>query len=235
MKKLLSLLTSIRTANILLGLFILLLIAGAILMPERPSFQRINQMPLFSWLKEAPLSDTWWLYGEIAVLFVLALNTVFCSIQSLIKKTQGKSLLLKISPQIIHLGFCFIMVAHLVSSAYSFHLFWVFQETSRAKLPDGTVLELERINYSAERGYLTSMQAIFKLKGKDEKRLTIAPNRPALVSGVGVYLKQIALNPVPRALIEISYEPGALWALTGGVLFCLGTVLLIGLRLKQSN
>ncbi len=235
MKKLLSLLTSIRTTNILLGLFILLLIAGAILMPEKPSFQRINQMSLFSWLKEAPLSDSWWLYEAIAILGLLVLNTIFCSIDSLLRKRQGRNLLLIISPQIIHLGFCFIMIAHLVSSAYSFHLFWVFTEKGYSRLPDGTMLQLDRIDYSTEKGYFTSMKAVFKIKGDVEKTVSIGPNKPALISGVGVYLKQISLNPVPMALVEISYEPGAMWALIGGVLFFVGTVLLVALRLRYSH
>jgi hypothetical protein len=52
---------------------------------------------------------------------------------------------------------------------------------------------------------------------------------------VGVYLKQMSLNPTPRALVEISYEPGAMWALIGGMLFSVGTVLLVTLRLRYPH
>ncbi len=235
MKRIVTLLTSLKSTNILIGILIVLLTAGAFVMPTSPSFQNINQTRLFTWLQKAPLSASWWLYGAIVVLFLLVLNTVFCSIESLIKKRQGKNLLLIISPQIIHLGFCFIMVAHLVSSVSSFHMFWVYTEGASSRLPDGTVLQLKKIDYRSERGYITSMQAIFNIRGNKEKSISIGPNRPALISGVGVYLKQISLNPVPRALVEISYEPGALWALIGGILFSIGTVLLIGLRLRYSS
>ena len=225
--------TSLRTTNVLTALLIAILIAGAIVMPNEPSFRNINQTGLFNWMKSAPLSATWWLYAAIVVLFVLVINTISCSIESLVRKQSGKNLLLILSPQIIHAGFCFIMLAHLISSAYAFHLYGVFYQGSEAMLPDGQQIRLEKINYSAQNGYIISMEAVLNVKEKDGsvRTLKIHPNNPGLISGVGVYLKQISLNPLPRVLLEVSYEPGAVWALVGGVLFSIGTVLLVGLKL----
>ncbi|RMG73874.1 MAG: cytochrome C biogenesis protein ResB [Nitrospirae bacterium] len=235
MKRVLKILTSLKTTNLLLGLLILLFTGGAFVMPRSASFQRLHQMSLFEWLKEAPISSSWWLLASIGVLLVLALNTLFCSVDSLLKKPKGRNFLLYISPQIIHLGFCFILFAHLLSSAWAYHLFGLFNEGTSTRLPDGTVMVLERIEYRLQSGYITSMKALLRVKGKEERSFYLEPNHPALVSGYGVYLKQIGINPFPRALIEVSYEPGAVWALIGGILFALGTVTLILLKLKRGQ
>ncbi len=233
MSKIIKVFTSLRTTNILTGLLIILLVAGAFIMPTDPSYKTINQMGLFKWLKGAPFSATWWLYGSMAVLLLLVINTLACSVESLIKKQSGRNLLLIISPQIIHVGFCFIMLAHLISSASSFHLYGVFYQGSTAVLPDGQQIRLDRINYETSQGYIVWMDAELRVKDKTgtDRIIRIGPNRPGIISGVGVYLKQISLNPAPRALIEVSYEPGAKWALVGGLLFSLGTVLLVILKL----
>ncbi|NOX20283.1 MAG: cytochrome C biogenesis protein ResB [Nitrospirae bacterium] len=233
MNTIIRVLTSLRTTNILTGLLIILLVAGAFIMPTNPSYRTINQMGLFMWLKGAPLSATWWLYGSMAVLVLLVINTLACSAESLIKKQSGRNLLLVISPQIIHIGFCFIMLAHLISSASAFHLYGVLYQGAVAVLPDGQQIRLDRINYETSQGYIVWMEAELGVKDRSgiDRVLKIAPNKPGLISGVGVYLKQISLNPVPRALIEVSYEPGAKWALVGGLLFALGTVLLVILKL----
>jgi hypothetical protein len=42
------------------------------------------------------------------------------------------------------------------------------------------------------------------------------------------------MYPSPAALIEISYDRGAPWALAGGIVFLVGNTLLVLLKLRQN-
>ena len=104
-------------ASLTLGLWLLggvmfFLAAGSFLQGEG-SF--INEVALLDWLREVPLKESWWLWCSLALLALLALNTVLCSFESLRTKWQRGSFLLKIAPQLMHLGFLCIMIAHIVS------------------------------------------------------------------------------------------------------------------------
>jgi hypothetical protein len=230
-------LKSLRTTNILLALLMGLLGYGAIVMPIHPSFKDINAISLFQWMEKAPLSASWWLYLGILTIGILVVNTVVCSIDSVMKKREGKRWLLTISPQVIHVGFCFIMVAHVVSSYGSFHKYIVLNEGSSVKLDSDIDVYLRKINYTVESRYITDMNAEIALRQGEGKIRNdiISPNNPAFLNGIGIYLKEIALSPAPRALIEFSHEPGALWALFGGVLFILGTNILVVLKLRDRS
>ncbi len=233
----LSILKSIKTANILLALLMSLLIFGAIIMPAAPAFQEINTTSLFRWLKDAPISVSWWLISAVGVLAILVLNTVVCSIDSIIKKHEGRKWLLTIAPQIIHTGFAFIMLAHLLSGIWSSHQFAVMREGQGVMVGQKTALYLDTINYKRDSGFITSMSAeILYLSEKGRKRRSvISPNHPYIHNGMGVYLKRISLTPFPQALIEFSYDPGAPWALAGGVIFLAGSVILTALKLRDKS
>jgi hypothetical protein len=75
----------------------------------------------------------------------------------------------------------------------------------------------------------------FYSEGEKVKEDYLAPNRPSFYKGFGVYLKNVRPLPVKAALIEVNREPGALWALVGGVLFTVGTVLLVGLKIARER
>lgn len=233
----LTILKSLRTTSILTCVLMGLLLYGVIVMPLHPSFKAINSISLFEWMWDAPVSASWWLYAGIAVLVMLVLNTVVCSIESVIRKWDRRRLLLIISPQVIHAGFCFIMLAHLLSAYGSFHEFIVLQEGQGVRLDPVTDVRLKRINYGIDSGYITDMSAEIAYRASDNRvrNDTLSPNNPSVVKGIGVYLKEISLNPVPRALIEFSYEPGALWALAGGILFLAGTLTLVVLKLREGQ
>lgn len=63
----------------------------------------------------------------------------------------------------------------------------------------------------------------------------IIANKPFLNDGFGVYVKDLQAYPFKAVLLEISIGPGAMWALIGGILFMVGTIVLISLRMKQSQ
>ncbi len=62
--------------------------------------------------------------------------------------------------------------------------------------------------------------------------VTIGPNRPYLYNKTGLYLRQFR---GPAIMVELSYEPGALWALAGGGLFTAGSVLAFFFRLRDRS
>src|SRR6266542_3596060 len=58
----------------------------------------INEMPLLRWLLETPVAVSWWLWAAVALLALLALNTVLCSVESLRMKYQRGNFLVLIAP-----------------------------------------------------------------------------------------------------------------------------------------
>lgn len=192
----------------------------------------INDMPLFYWLKETPVALSWWLWLTIGLLGVLALNTVLCSIESLRSKYGRSKFLTMIAPQVMHVGFLFIVLAHLFSAYGGLKGVMQVHEGQTIGFPDGTPMELGNIiaetgsmgmmtGYSADVRYGTSAGAV---------KQTISPNHPFFYKGFGVYLKDVQIVPDRMALVEIHREPGAGFALVGALLFTLGNVLLLAAR-----
>jgi len=234
MKKLWSLLTSLRVAIWLTGIVLAFLAYGAFVLPKEEIFTAMNAEPLFSWLLRAPLVYSWWLWGTIFVLGLLTVNTVFCSLDSFIKKKSA--FLLILAPQVIHIGFLFILLAHLLSSIGSYKLTGGVPEGVSVGLPNGQGFKLVKIEATpGPQGYIADWEARIEhiAGGQVMKRDVLRPNKPSFYGGLGFYLKDLRFEPYPMALIEVSREPGALWALIGGILFTAGTVALIILKMRQ--
>jgi hypothetical protein len=204
-------------------------------MPTAEVYGGMSTEPLFRWLMKTPFAYTWWLWAVMGVLVALAANTLFCSVESLVKKRSA--FLIVVAPQVIHLGFLCILLAHLVSSLGGFRLTGGVPEGGAARLPNGVVFRLERLEAQVTAmGYLTDWKAKVSYISEGNvilKEDVIAPNRPSFNRGVGLYLKDLRLEPSPVALIEASREPGAPWALAGAVLFTLGTAALLIMRVRQ--
>ncbi len=234
-KAIFNIFRSLRMANILLFILMGTMVIGAIVMPLFPSYRRINTTSLFSWLSVTPLRETWWLYIAILIVALLVINTIFCTVEALIKKDRNRRWPLVISPQLIHLGFAFIMLAHLLSSYMAMQGFVMLNEGGGIRFSNGDTLYLKRIEYQLQRGYITDMKAEIAYSDNRgiTKRLISAPNRPAFIRGTGVYLKDVEVMPARRALLQISYDPGARWALVGGIFFIIGTTLLVILKIRQ--
>lgn len=188
----------------------------------RASESGINEMPLLFWLQRAPLSLSWWLWLCIAFIAVLFLNALVCSIDALRKK--GRS----IAPHLMHAGFLFVVIAHLFSSYGGFKQQMQLMEGGTIGFPDGEQVVVERISGEVgQMGMLTSYRAQLRVKGKVAE---VQPNHPVFHQGYGIYLKEVALSPVPMALVEIHREPGAWAALLGALFFMAGNVMLLAQR-----
>lgn len=206
-------------------------------MPLKEEFQTIHSVPLLVWIAGQPAAITWWLWGSIAILGLLTLNTIFCSIDSVIKKRGLNRLLLVISPQVIHAGFLLILLAHFLSSVGGFKGYRVAQEGTIFDMPDHATMVVKKIAMRIDgTGYLTdwSVEIEYRTEGGTERAETLMPNKPSFYKGLGIYVKD--LQYYPRAvLLEVSREPGALPALLGGILFMAGTFSLILLKIKREE
>jgi ResB-like family protein len=192
----------------------------------------INEMPLFAWLREVSFATSWWLWLTIALLALLVLNTVLCSIESLRMKWQKGSFLIRIAPQVIHAGFLLIVLAHLFSAYGGFKQQFQAAEGQVIGFPDGSGVEVQRIDaVMGMRGMVTDYSA--QLRTVDagvDRTAVIRPNHPFFHRGFGLYLKHAEPYPYPNAFIEIHREPGAGMALAGALLFTVGNVVLLAVR-----
>jgi hypothetical protein len=144
--------------------------------------------------------------------------------------------LLLISPQIVHLSFLFMLLAHLLSSLGGFKTFEVASEGKRFSMPDNSEMEIGQIRIATDPyGYLTDwrVDVSYLSEGKSTGGDVLMPNKPAFRKGVGVYVRDLRAVPLKMVLLEISREPGAFWALIGGVLFVTGTVILLVLKIRR--
>ena len=228
-------LLSIKTAVWLLGLLLALFFVGAFVMPAEEAFQLLHSIPLFEWLTAQPVSVTWWLWGCIGILAVLTLNTLFCSVESIIKKRKADQWIMIISPQIVHIGFLFMLLAHFLSSLGGFKSFGIADEGGVLTLPGGAVFQISSINLSEDAaGYIVdwSVDVDFKSGGVERKDVLL-PNKPFFEKGIGIYVRDVRAYPSKEILLEVSKEPGTSWALIGGVLFMTGIIALVAFKMKR--
>ena len=211
------------------GVTLFLGIGSFVTGPEESA--RLNSMPLFAWLLETTPSVGWWLWLTVALLAILVLNTVLCSIESLRQKAGRPGFFFRMAPQVMHAGFLCIVLAHLVSSMGGYKEALEVGEGTVVTFPDGRVL-FERLDAEVGmRGYVTDFSAT--VTATDGRRAVIRPNKPFFFQGVGLYLKQVEPFPRPVGLLEIHREPGAGLALAGALLFIVGNVVVVEKRRQE--
>jgi hypothetical protein len=235
-KNILKIFLSLRTSIWLMLTLLPLLFYGAFVMPLNEEFLMLNATPFFEWLLGNPLAITWWIWGALLVISILAANTLLCSIESLIKRKSARQWLLLIAPQIIHAGFLFLLLAHLLSSYGGFKgTTFVFHGTI-LELPNGLNVVFDDIHIDRDQsGSISGWSANIRYfrEGRYVTRDVIQPNDPSFQNGLGMYIKTVRMSPFPAALIEVSREPGAIWALVGGVCFLGGMVILLILKIRR--
>ncbi|WP_223922644.1 cytochrome c biogenesis protein ResB [Geobacter sp. AOG2] len=193
----------------------------------------INAVPLFSWMRQTPLPISWWLWLSMALIALLAVNTVLCSVSTLGTRWRRAGLMPLLAPQMMHTGFLLIIAAHLLSSTGGFMEQVVAIEGTVIRLPDGRPFAVDSIGVvTSPMGMPTAISSELTTGGNDNapKRVSISPNHPWLADGYGVYIKQAEEYPYRRALLEIHREPGAAVALAGALLFVAGNLVLLYLR-----
>lgn len=235
-KYILNFFLSLKTTLWLLGLLLVLFFAGAFIMPGNNAFQQLHSTPLFDWIFNQSLKDIWWLWGIIGVLAVIALNTLFCSVESIIKKRKVTHWLLLISPQIIHIGFLFMLLAHLLSAFGASQRNANVMEGSRLMISSDTILKVDKIDIDIDYyGYVSDWKVDVKyISGNDILQADrIMPNTPSVFNGFNVNIRNLKPHPQKIALLQINREPGAMWALAGGILLIIGIVILVAFKRKM--
>ena len=213
------------------GVTVLLGVGSFVTGPEESG--RLNSMPLFDWLTATPLSAGWWLWLTIALLALLAVNTLLCSVDSLRQKRGRPGLLLRLAPQVMHAGFLLIVLAHLVSSVGGYRESGQIGEGGVISLPGGQIT-VERLEAKAGAGgYVTDFSAT--VVAADGRRAVIRPNDPFFFRGFGLYVKYVELYPVKISILEIHREPGAGPALAGALLFTIGNVVVVAKRRQERS
>jgi hypothetical protein len=181
--------------------------------------------------------QTWWFYASVAGLLLLTLNTLVCSIQAVRGRWSRRDFLLRVSPQVVHIGFLFILFAHLLSAASGYKVSGAMPEGAFARLPEGRGLLISKINVKTDSaGYLQDWAAHVALYEQNEvvKTGTLGPNQPLFFRGTGIYLKNVTFENGPGVFLLIAKDPGAIWALVGGLLFMFGSGALAVLKWKNA-
>ena len=233
-------LLSLKTTVWTLLAFIVVFFAGSYLMPRhRAVFSPMNDMLLFSWLSDVAVLrpwQSWWFFLSLALLLLLTLNTIVCSLQAIRGKWSRSDFLLRIAPQVVHVGFLLILFAHLLGAGWGYRLSGRLPEGSSAQIPGDRVLHLQELRVIPDAaGYVTRWEAVISLFRGNELVASgiLGPNRPLFNDGTGIYLKSFDMEHRPTAYILVNRDPGALWALAGGILFIIGSAILLVLKWRQ--
>ncbi|MFA5354540.1 MAG: hypothetical protein WC291_09955, partial [Thermodesulfovibrionales bacterium] len=131
-----------------------------------------------------------------------------------------------------------ILLAHLMSSIGGFQGFTVAGEGNILEMPGGAGLEIAAIRTEiGPQGYISDWAVDVKRieNGTVIAEESIRPNSPSIHGEYLINAKNIQTSPYKAVLLQISREPGGIWALIGGILFSLGTVVLIGLKMRKEE
>lgn len=232
-----SLKTTVWTLFALICVFFL----GSYLMPaHREAHGGMNDRLLFQWVADTAQDHPWatsWFFLSLAGLALLAANTVVCCWQAIRGRWSREDFLLRIAPQVVHIGFLCILLAHLLGAGWGYRLGGALPVEMSARLPDDRVLYLNDLRPKVDdTGRLLDWGADIILfeNGQSVARGVLGPNKPLFHDGMGIYLKSFDLeNDRPVAYLMVNRDPGAVWALAGAVLFVLGTTVILALKWKR--
>ena len=232
---------SLKTAVWLLTGLICVFFLGSYLMPAyRDVHGAMNDRLLFEWVGQVAVDHPWvtgWFFLALAALMLLTINTIVCSIQAVRGKWSREDFLLRISPQVVHAAFLVILLAHLLGAGWGYRISGMLPEGGYGRLPDGRVLQLRAIHIQGDPyGYMRDWSADVAVYDNDREIAAgvLGPNAPLFTGGAGIYLKSFELRPSPMALLLVTKDPGAVWALAGSILFMIGTVIVLFLKWKKA-
>lgn len=232
---------SLKTTVWVLFALIFVFFLGSYLMPAYKDVHgSMNDRLLFSWVEQTAMDHPWatsWFFASLAGLVLLTVNTIACSIQAIKGKWSRKDFLLRIAPQIVHVGFLCILLAHLLGAGWGYRLSGMLPVEASATLPDGRSLYLSDLRPLVdERGNLRDWAAVIAIFENDQRVASgvLGPNAPLFYKGMGVYLKSFDLRDRPIAFLMVNRDPGAAWALAGSVLFMIGATSILVLKWKKA-
>jgi len=225
MKALIQFLLSLKTAFWLFTIFIVIMFVGSLSLPGNLAFfSGIDETPLFKWLKAAGSpGTTWWIYALIIMLALLAVSTVFCTFEAVLKRIAKRQLFLKLSPQVMHMGVLFIMLGHLLTASLGIKTDVLIKRGEEKAVTGGSITLQDVKVWKDQNGYDQDWEAkLLWSDGKAAQEADLRPARPRYVGAYGLYIKAVSTEPDVTALVRVCRDPGALWALLGGLLLSAG-------------
>lgn len=214
------------TFGLFLGFIVVAVFGSLSLVNNLSFFSGVDDVPLFHWLSASnDLGKTWWIYGMISVIAVLAVNTIFCTLEALFRRISRRDLILKLSPQVMHGGILFIMLGHLLTASAGFKTDINVSEGEKKAVSGSIAVSAEDIKVRTdENGYYTDWEARLSWfeDGQKKYESILRPVHPVYYGQFGLYMRSVAMEPGASVLIRVCRDPGALWALIGGALLSLG-------------
>jgi len=240
MKTIINFFLSLKTAFWLFAVFVVLCFIGSLSLPANLAFfSGIDDTPLFTWLREvSEPGTTWWIYALIGLLAVFAMSTIFCTVEALIERTTWRSIALKLSPQVMHVGVLFIMLGHLLTATLGEKIDIDVRKGETA--PVGNVASIMLVDVretTDENGYAVDWEATLRWieNGRSSALHRLRPARPLYFGAYGLYTKAVESGPRASAWIRINRDPGAPWALAGGLLLSLGAAAFLYARVRPAG
>ncbi|RMG73823.1 MAG: hypothetical protein D6710_02675, partial [Nitrospirae bacterium] len=173
---------SVKTAFYLMVAFSVVAVTGSVIHPRNLSFfSGIDSTPLFRWLSQSDhLEITWWIYAMILILALLGINTLVCTVDALLKRVRLKNLMLKLSPQLIHIGVMMIMIGHLLTASIGLKMDVFLEKDRPQSLTGDRVIGLDDVQVVTNAdGYVVDWTSRVWVKdGSHLYRLMLKPSRP---------------------------------------------------------
>ena len=228
MKTLINFFLSIKTAFGFFLFFIAVMLYGSLSLPNNLAFfSGIDDARLFQWLAEAKdYGTTWWIYAMILGFGLFALNTIICTADVLLFRLGRRALIAKLSPQVMHLGVLFAMLGHLLTASLGVKLDVDLRTGEQKAVSRTAAIALEDVRVQEDgNGYTVEWEAKVRWveNGKTSEARSLRPVHPVYFGIYGLYSKSVNVDKDgSSALVRVSRDPGAPWALLGGILLSLG-------------
>ena len=240
MKALLKFFLSMKTAYGFFFFFVVVMLIGSLSLPNNLAFfSGIDDAPLFAWLKEAgSFGTSWWIYLMVAGFALFAVNTLFCTGEVVLFGLGRRNLLLKLSPQIMHIGVLFIMLGHLLTATLGEKMDIDVRKGETAPVGNAAAITLVDVRETTdENGYAVDWEATLQWveNGAASAPHRLRPARPLYFGAYGLYTKAVDAGPQASAWIRVSRDPGAPWALVGGLLLSLGAAAFLYARVRPGG
>jgi hypothetical protein len=234
--------TSLKTTMVMLGACIFFFFAGVIIIPKTMQlYTNIIDTILLSWLRQSSPAATWWVLGVVITLALLAVNTIVCTADSLIKRVGRKELMKALSPQVVHIGVLLILLGHFLTSVSGLR--------SEAVLPDGGIYKItDAISFRVDSilvepaprtGVRWDVRGEWLKDGKEMKWASVRPAAPSYYKGIWLVIKSAdrvkndAGILAMQTILMARRDPGVLWAGAGALVFAIGCVMIAITRRRE--
>ena len=225
---------SIKTSLWLTGLSVGVFLIGSFYIPQNLAmFSGINDVPLFTWLSDNNIhfSKVSWIYLLIALMLLLWINTIVCSIDAIIKRTTWKALVRVLSPQVLHTAILFVLLGYFISASAGYKKDVPMNMVDGQKI-EGFDLKINDMEFFTNPGENSPR---WRVHLKIDNNLHVLElGRPAFYNGVGFFAKS-AQKKKMKAIIGLVYDPGVLWELIGAVTFIIGASGVFYTRLSEKQ